>query len=98
MSDDDRAEIERLRKRLARERMIRAQSELIAEKSIRELYDRDREVNLLRAIAVASNESRSNAEVLQTALDQICSHTGWPVGHALLLEKGRTDKLVTTGL
>ena len=96
--DAAKAEIESLRKRLHRERMARAQSELIAEKSIRELYDRDRELDLLRAVAIASNQAIGYADALQTTLDQVCAHTGWPVGHALLLEEGRTDKLVTTKL
>ncbi|GIV95354.1 MAG: hypothetical protein KatS3mg057_0011 [Herpetosiphonaceae bacterium] len=39
---------------------------------------------LLRDIAIASNESVSTHDTLQFALDRICAHTGWPVGHVYL--------------
>src|SRR5207237_450386 len=33
---------------------------------------------------VAANESPSLDDALQAAVDHICSHLGWPVGHAYL--------------
>ena len=39
---------------------------------------------LLQRIAVLANEASSLAEAIQAALDEVCAHTGWPVGHAYL--------------
>ena len=41
-------------------------------------------VRLLQEVAVAANEARSIEEAMQFALDRICAHTGWPVGHVYL--------------
>jgi signal transduction histidine kinase len=54
----------------------------------RELYDRQQELELLRAIAVTANEASSVDEALQSALARICEYTGWPVGHVYLTTKG----------
>ncbi|MGH7808086.1 MAG: GAF domain-containing protein, partial [Thermodesulfobacteriota bacterium] len=43
-------------------------------------------VGLLQKIAVASNEAGSIEVAIQLALDEICAHTGWPVGHAYLTD------------
>jgi PAS domain S-box-containing protein len=45
-------------------------------------------IRLLQQVAVAANEARTVPEALQTALDQICAFTGWPVGHACLRGPG----------
>jgi diguanylate cyclase (GGDEF)-like protein/PAS domain S-box-containing protein len=45
-------------------------------------------VLLLQEITVAANEAASIEESLQVALDRVCEYTGWPVGHALLLDLG----------
>ncbi|MEX2618835.1 MAG: PAS domain S-box protein [Egibacteraceae bacterium] len=39
---------------------------------------------LLRSIASAANEASSFAGALQTAMEEICVHTDWPVGHVYL--------------
>src|SRR4030095_10520961 len=41
-------------------------------------------LELLQAITAAANEATSLEAVLQLALDQICTYTGWPVGHVYL--------------
>jgi PAS domain S-box-containing protein len=38
-------------------------------------------VQLLYVVTVAANESSSLEEALQTCLNEICGHMGWPVGH-----------------
>ncbi|MEX2569962.1 MAG: ATP-binding protein [Gemmatimonadota bacterium] len=43
-------------------------------------------MRLLQVVAVASNEARSIEDALQTCLDAVCNLTGWPVGHAYLLD------------
>ncbi len=47
----------------------------------RQLIERSEAVELLKTIAVATNEASSVEDALQVALDEVCRHTGWPVGH-----------------
>ncbi|MBC7930535.1 MAG: PAS domain S-box protein, partial [Rubrivivax sp.] len=55
-------------------------------------------VQLLQAIAVAANESATVEEAMQMALDRVCEHTGWPVGHAYARAQDSTDELVPTAI
>ncbi len=43
----------------------------------------------------AAHNAATVQEVLQTALDLVCTHTGWPIGHAYLRVDGSTDTLVS---
>ncbi|HEY0016179.1 MAG TPA: ATP-binding protein [Longimicrobium sp.] len=47
-------------------------------------------VRLLQVVAVAANESTSVQGALQTTLDAVCRHTGWPLGHAWITEADGT--------
>jgi PAS domain S-box-containing protein len=47
----------------------------------RRLTERSEAVALLKTIAVAANEASTVEAALQVALDEVCRHTGWPVGH-----------------
>ena len=76
--------LERVEKRLRRERLARREVEEIAERSTRALYDKQQELVLLEAVVLASNESATVEGTLQGAVDAVCAHTGWPVGHAYL--------------
>ncbi len=49
-----------------------------------ELSRRTMSLQLLHRVAVAANEAATVTEALQTALDEVCRSTGWPVGHAYL--------------
>lgn len=80
----EQTEIARLQKRLERERKARTEAERIAEQGLRSLYKKQQEVELLQAVAVASNESRGFPQALQAALHSICTYTGWPLGHVYL--------------
>jgi diguanylate cyclase (GGDEF)-like protein len=51
-----------------------------------ELRAKREAVGLLQDIAVAANEARTVDHALRIAVDRVCAHTGWPVGHAYLLE------------
>jgi signal transduction histidine kinase len=75
------SEAERLEARLARERKARAEAEEIAERTLRDLHQRQRDLELMEAVAVASNTAPAVEEAMQVAIDRICAHTGWPVGH-----------------
>jgi PAS domain S-box-containing protein len=38
-------------------------------------------VHLLQQVAIAANEALTIEDAIRTCLDQVCAHTGWPVGH-----------------
>src|ERR1051326_1465445 len=90
------AELARLKKRLDREQRARAESEAIAEKALSELYKKRKEIDLLQVIGVAANEALNGDDAMHVALRQICTRTGWPVGHILLKDSG--GDLVSTPL
>jgi diguanylate cyclase (GGDEF)-like protein len=89
---------ERLSRRFERERKARLEAEAIAERSIRDLYEKQREVELLLSIAAASNESSELGEAIQAALDRVCEHTGWPVGNAYLVATDGSEELAPGGI
>ena len=99
-------DLDRLQKRLDRERAARRDTEAIAEKALAELYAkqmeieaRQNELRLMQAITVAANQSDNLEGALQLALDMICEHTGWPVGHAWrLCEQTSPATLISTKL
>jgi len=82
-------EVDKLERRLERERSLRLAAEQYAEDRMRELYKRQRELELLRVITTSANEaSHDIVPPLCVALDAICHHLGWPLGHAWLVEDG----------
>lgn len=58
-----------------------------------ELRRHYRYIELLQTVALAANEAPSADDVLQVVVDQICLHTGWPVGHVYRV---RGEALVPT--
>jgi signal transduction histidine kinase/DNA-binding response OmpR family regulator len=48
---------------------------------------RTAELALLQGVAVAANEAATPEEATRRALELVCRHTGWPVGHALLVHR-----------
>jgi len=90
-------QIERLERRLDRERRARREAEQIAESVTAALYDRQQELVLLEAVATASNEASTVHGALQEAIDGVCRHTRWPVGHAFLLS-GSGAELTSAGV
>jgi diguanylate cyclase (GGDEF)-like protein len=89
------AGIRRLENRLQRERRARHEAEQIAERTTRDLYDKQQELVLLEAVVAASNESSTVDEALQGAVDVVCAHTGWPVGHAYVRDSSSGDLVPT---
>jgi PAS domain S-box-containing protein len=49
-----------------------------------ELEEKTELVRLLQDVAVAANESNTVQEALQFAIDRLCNHLGWPIGHAVV--------------
>ncbi|MFN2489212.1 MAG: putative bifunctional diguanylate cyclase/phosphodiesterase [Actinomycetota bacterium] len=89
------ASIAAIEKRLRRERLARREVEEIAERATRELYDKQQELVLLEAVVSASNESSTVERALQGAVDAICAHTSWPLGHAYVRDSSSGDLLPT---
>lgn len=86
-----------LERRLQRERAARADAERIAEKGIRELYDRQQQLVLLQTMATAANQAKTAEEAMATALEVVCGYLGWPLGHVYRYDPG-LGQLVSTGL
>jgi PAS domain S-box-containing protein len=55
---------------------------------------RTRSVRLLERIAVAANEASTVDAALESAVDAVCSYTGWPIGHVYLPSATNPDLLV----
>ena len=55
-------------------------------------------VKLLQDVAVIANEAGSVDQALQEALDRICRHMDWPIGHAFLAETDKEAALRDTGI
>ena len=51
---------------------------------------------LIRRVAVAINDAGSMDEGFQASLDEICVHTGWPIGHAQISADDGTGELVSS--
>lgn len=73
-----------MNRRLERERATRLEAEAIAEKGLRDLYQRQRQLELLEHIAAAANQPGPVHTVLQFAIEQFCAFADWSLGHALL--------------
>ena len=85
----------RLQRRLDRERRARLDAESIAERATRELYEslqalRQAQVDasaagelvvLLQRVTMAANEAETLDEAAEAALQAVCDHTSWPIGH-----------------
>lgn len=83
----------RLQRRLQRETAARHEAEAIAERGLRDLYQKQQEIALLESIAAAANNASSVSEAMQHALESVCQFTGAPLGH-LLLVRSHDDKSV----
>jgi GAF domain-containing protein len=97
-ADGPETELRRLHTRLERERRTRIAAEAIAERGMRELHEKQRTVELLQEIAVASNAASTVEDAMQIALDQICVYARWPVGHVYLLNSDAPAELIPTSL
>ena len=96
---DGAAELTKLRRRLERERRSRLDAEAIAEKGLRELYDKQQQLILLEGIADAANQNASPRDALHVAIKMVCKFTGWMLGHAYQCEPFEgSNRLVSTSI
>lgn len=82
--DELDAQIRRLERRYQRERQARLDAEAISEQGLRALYEQQQRAQLLQKIATAANNASTAQPALETALEELCLHTGWVVGHVLM--------------
>jgi PAS domain S-box-containing protein len=62
------------------------------------IRERDDSLELLRRATAAANESSSVEEALGVVLDDVCRFTGWPVGHAFLVDREDPAALLPTAI
>lgn len=86
---DATAEVERLRRRFERERKVREEAEAIAESSTRQLFDRQRELELLVAVARAAIEADQPGAGLAAVLGALCESGGFSIAQLYMVEGGR---------
>lgn len=55
-------------------------------------------LKLLRRIAEVSNEASCFSDAIASGIDEVCLHTGWPVGHAFLRKCPDEDELVSADI
>ncbi|MCI0381362.1 MAG: GAF domain-containing protein [Gemmataceae bacterium] len=53
-------------------------------------------VRLLHKVTVAAYEAATVEEALQAGIDQVCTYTGWPVGHVYVLANDGSNALDPT--
>jgi PAS domain S-box-containing protein len=61
-----------------------------------ELAEKSEFLKLNQVITRAANEAASAEKAMRIALDQVCGHTGWPVGHVYLFDESEGDLAPTT--
>ena len=62
------------------------------------LKEKANTVQLLHRLAVSANAAREVKEAMQSFLDEVCAHTGWPVGHIYYLSPDRPNTLISSGI
>ncbi len=87
------AEVQALSRSL--ERRVQERTNELAETNVA-LAERSEAVALLRTIAVATNEASSVEAALQVAVDEVCRHTGWPVGHVCRVAEDLPGEAIPT--
>lgn len=80
--EDLRVQVTRLQRRLERARAALAEAEVIAERGLRDLYERQRELALLGAVTEQANRGTDFPATLRLTLGEVARHRGWDVAHA----------------
>ena len=62
------------------------------------LHQRTGFIELSKAVAAAANEAVTIEDALQVCLDEVCHHTGWPLGHAYLDAADGTGEMAPSAI
>ena len=99
-TEDDRALLERSLDLTSKELLERNQqlekAKEASEAAEEALREKTQFLELNQIITTAADEATKVEDIMQTALDQVCAHTGWPVGHAYILADDGTGELIPT--
>lgn len=85
-----------LERRLSRERSARLQAESIAETQTRQLYERNRSLELLSSIAEIGIQALPADTAFGEALQMLCDGTGWDCASIELLDPTATQAMGAT--
>ena len=86
-SEDLQARIDRLERRLKRERAARQESETISERATRALYDTQQGLLLVGTVAQAANEAKGLEDAIAVTLEAVRAHRSWSLGHLWLVDR-----------
>lgn len=56
----------------------------VLKKSARDIQQKTNLIELMKEVVLTTNEAITVDEAMKVCIDKICSHTGWPIGHAYL--------------
>jgi diguanylate cyclase (GGDEF)-like protein len=97
--DAQQQEIRRLERRLRREVAARQEAEAIAERGLRDLFQRQEQIALLEKIAAAANEADGVGDAMSYALEAVCRYAGWALGHLWMVpEQSGCGRFASTGI
>jgi diguanylate cyclase (GGDEF)-like protein/PAS domain S-box-containing protein len=94
-------ELALLRGELERERQARLEAEACLADGLRELYLREQELGLLEAVAALVDRAADADATLESAMERICRHALWSVGHLFVVEAaapGAEPRLKSSGI
>ncbi len=94
-ADDVNLRLLKAENRFQRERAARLQAEAIAERGLSDLYEKQRQLELIGTIAAQANEARVVEDILRFALAAVCDHTGWSFGHVFQTSADDPELLVS---
>ncbi|WP_245496768.1 putative bifunctional diguanylate cyclase/phosphodiesterase [Lichenibacterium ramalinae] len=90
-AEDLTLQLQRLTKRLARERQARLKAEEIAEHGLRELYDKQEHLRLLERVATQANLSNSVEEAFRFTLKAVRTHCAAALANVFWLRSDEAD-------
>ncbi|MBX9882896.1 MAG: EAL domain-containing protein [Sphingomonas sp.] len=94
LGDTPQRRLDRLERRLARERAARLEAEAIAEAGLRRAYLAQQRIELLQRVAAKANEAADTGEALRFAVREICDATGWVFGNVYLVDPQAPHRLI----
>ena len=61
-----------------------------------ELNAEHQNLRLIKVIAEVANRATNPAQAIRNALEEVCAHTGWSMGHAYLISKSDSGEVAST--
>lgn len=88
--------IAHLEEQLEAAQLERTQAHAIAIEHTQELFQRQRQFDLLIEISTVTTGADNTQDALEGILRLICTYMRWPVGHVLLRDRQNSDKMVSS--